>query len=246
LEPKPKLNKCMNFYRTFKYGESRPVYARILLKLKLTFILLTTVILQVSATGYAQITLKEKDAPLGQIIQKIRRQTGYDFFYNAGMLLKAKPVTLNVTNATVPEVLDLCFKDQSFTYRIEQKTIVIQYVEPRMLQTRAMVVSGRVLDETDRPIPGASITIKNGRAGNTVSNGNGEFKIIVPSDKSILLFSYVGYKTQEIKLKPDQGPLLIRMEIAENNMKDVVITGTGITRNRILSPVLRPLFPANS
>lgn len=232
MEPKPKLNKCMNFYRTFKYDESRHIYARILLKLKLTFIILTTVILQVSATGYAQITLKEKDAPLGQIIQKIRRQTGYDFFYNAGMLLKAKPVTLNVTNAAVEEVLDLCFKGQSFTYKIEQKTIVIQYVEPRMLQTRAMVVSGRILDETDRPIPGASITIKNARAGNTVSNGNGEFKIIVPSDKSILVFSFVGYKTQEIKLKPDQVPLLIRMEIAENNMKDVVITGTGITRNK--------------
>lgn len=232
MEPKPKLNKCMNFYRTFKYGRSGRIYARILLKLKLTFILLTTVILQVSATGYAQVTLKESATPLEKVIQKIRRQSGYDFFYNAGMLIKARPVTINIRNAEVEEVLELCFKDQPFTYKIEQKTIVIRYLDVVELQNRAIVVRGRIIDETGKPIPGASIRYVGSATerGQTVSSDeNGQFRIVVPSEKTVLVISFVGYKTQEVKLRPGQPPLTIKMEQAENKMNEVVIS-TGIFR----------------
>lgn len=222
----------MNFYRTSKCGEPSRICANILLKLKLTFILLITVILQVSATSYAQITLKENAVPMEQIIKKIRKQSGYDFFYNAKMLAGAKPVTIEVNNASVEEVLARCFENQPLTYRIEQKTIVVQFASPKPVARKPAVVSGKVLDETGLPIPGASIRIKGSAIGTTVSNKDGDFKVILPTENETILISYMGYKTKEIQLKPDQQPLVIRLEIAENNMKDVVITGTGITRNK--------------
>ncbi|WP_316793208.1 SusC/RagA family TonB-linked outer membrane protein [Pedobacter frigoris] len=219
----------MNFYMTFKRCLTGNAYAKILLKLKLTFIILTTVILQVSATGFAQITLKEKAAPLEQIIQKIRKQTGYDFFYNAGMLAKANPVTLNVNDASVKEVLDLCFKNQPLTYRIEQKTIVVQYLPERILVPyAAIVITGKILDENGKPIPGASIRIKgaNGRA--IASAADGSFRIVVNSEDDVLLVNYVGYEPQEIKLKGNQGQLTIKMSIAESQLKGVEIINTGL------------------
>ncbi|WP_316822257.1 SusC/RagA family TonB-linked outer membrane protein [Pedobacter gandavensis] len=222
----------MNFYRTSKCGDPSRICANILLKLKLTFILLITVILQVSATSYAQITLKENAVPMEQIIKKIRKQSGYDFFYNAKMLAGAKPVTIDVKNASVAEVLAHCFANQPLTYRIEEKTIVVQFAMPKPVAPKPAVVSGTVLDENGLPIPGASIRIKGNGIGATVSNKDGDFKIILPSENETILISYMGYKTREIQLKPNQQPLIVKLEVAENNMKDVVITGTGITRNK--------------
>lgn len=223
----------MNFYMTFKRGGLSRIYANILLKVKLTLIILTTVILQVSASGYAQITLRETNAPLEQIIQKIRKQAGYDLFYNSGMLKKARPVTISVNNVSVQEVLDLCFKDQPLTYRIEEKTIIVQHAPERVLTTRAMVVKGVVLDEAGKPIPNASVRIKQTNARTlsraVATNAEGQFSIVVGSEDDVLIVSFVGYKTQEVKLKANQGPITVRMELADNNMETVVIN-TGMFR----------------
>lgn len=219
----------MNFYMTFKRCLTGSAYAKILLKLKLTLIILMTVILQVSATGYAQITLKEKGAPLEQIIQKIRKQTGYDFFYNAAMLSRANPVTLNVDNASVKEVLDICFKNQPLRYRIEQNTIVIQSLPTfsGTLEKAPILINGKVLDETGKAIPGASIRIKgsDGRAIATAADGT--FRIVVNTETDVLLISYVGYKTQEVRLKAGQNSIVVNMVLEENQMNEVVIS-TGI------------------
>ncbi|MNJ91546.1 TonB-dependent Receptor Plug Domain protein [compost metagenome] len=226
----------MNFYMTFKRGGLSRIYANIFLKVKLTIIILTTVILQVSASSYAQITLREKAAPLEKVIQKIRKQIGYDLFYNAGMLKKAKPVTISVNDASLDDVLELCFKDQPLTYRIEQKTIIVRSLPERILVTRAIVIKGTIVDELGKPIPGASIKIKQADpkvlSRMTTSNAQGQFSITVNSESDILVISFVGYTTQEIKLKANQGPLTIKMEVSETSMKDVVITGTGINRKK--------------
>ncbi|MDR6783982.1 TonB-linked SusC/RagA family outer membrane protein [Pedobacter africanus] len=225
----------MNFYMTFKHCLKGSVYANISLKLKLTFIIMTTVILQVSAAGYAQITLKEKGAPLEQIIQRIRKQTGYDFFYNASMISKANPVTINVKNASVKEVLDLCFAGQSLTYRIEQNTIIVQNARTQQLLTRAIVFLGKVVDKKGKAIPGASIRIK-GMTGRSVASGiDGTFRIILNSKDDVLLISYVGFKTQEVKVVPDfpaGAYRVIILEEDENLINEVIVTGTGITRNK--------------
>lgn len=224
----------MNFYMTFKHCLKGSAYANISLKLKLTFIIMTTVILQVSAAGYAQITLKERGAPLEQIIQSIRKQTGYDFFYNASMLSKANPVTINVKNASVKEVLDLCFANQLLTYRIEQKTIIVQEAAPRQL-TRAVVFFGKVVDKNNKPIPGASIRIKGSTARPVASGPDGQFRIILRSAEDILLISYIGFKTQEVKVIPNfpsNAYRTIVLEEEENLMGELVVTGTGINRNK--------------
>ncbi|SMC64838.1 SusC/RagA family TonB-linked outer membrane protein [Pedobacter africanus] len=223
----------MNFYMTFKHCLKGSVYANISLKLKLTFIILTTVILQVSAASYAQITLKEKGAPLERIIQSIRKQTGYDFFYNANMLSKADPVTINVKNASVKEVLDLCFAGQSLSYRIEQNTIIVQNARP--LLTRAIVFLGKVVDKNNKPIGGASIRIKGSDTRAVATGQDGTFRIVLQSEKDVLQISYIGFKTQEVKYLPGfpaGSYRIIVMEDDEKLMNEFVVTGTGITRNK--------------
>lgn len=219
----------MNVYRTFRRSQKRRAYAKVLAKLKLVFIILTTVILQVRATGYAQITLKERGVPLEQIIKKIRKQTGYDLFYDAGTLPMAKPVTINVKDVPLEEALEQCFKDQPFTYKVARRTIVIQYspLEREVLGQPRRTIVGKVLDESDKPLSGASIRMKGAMGGAIASRSDGSFIIVVGSESDVLIVSYIGYKTQEVKLKSNQDPLTIKMELAENKINEVVVN-TGL------------------
>lgn len=216
----------MNFYMTFKNGYTCRSYAKILLKLKLTLLILTTVILQASATSYAQITLKENTTPLNLVIQKIRKQSGYDFFYNTEMLKKANPVTLNVKNISVEVALKICFENQPFTYKIEDKTIVIQFSENIESNTKAQIVTGKVVDENGKPIAGATIRIKGKDSNRAVATDNeGNFKINVDSENDLIVITYIGYASQE--RKASSSPMTIKMVMEENKLETVVIS-TGI------------------
>lgn len=219
----------MNFHMTFKNGRNSRLYARILLKLKLTLIILTTVILQSSAASFAQITINEKSASLESVLQKIRKQSGYDFFYSNNMLKNTKPVSINVKNASVEEVLKLSFKDQPLSYTIEQKAIVLRYNnEPERVVFLQKTITGKILDETNSPIPGASIRVKGMPAAPiAISDGNGNFMISAKDDQ-ILIVSYLGYQTQEVAIAGKKLPLTIRMEVAESALKEVKVINTGL------------------
>jgi hypothetical protein len=73
--------------------------SKLLLIMKLTTFILITVILQVSATTFAQkITLSEKNSSLVKVFDKISDQSGYDFLVSSEMLRNAKPVNIEVSN----------------------------------------------------------------------------------------------------------------------------------------------------
>lgn len=220
----------MNFYTTFNRGRTNHVYATILLKLKLTLILLITVILQASATSFAQITLNEKGTPLTQVIEKIRKQTGYDFFFSASIVNSAKPITLKVNNVTVEEALRLTFANQPITYTIEQKTIILQKADAKTLALREVIVTGRVVDEDGRPVTGATIKIKGSNKPAVASDKDGLFKIVADSEEDLIVVTYIGFETREVKAS--RVPITIRLKESQTLMKDVVITGTGINRKK--------------
>ncbi|WP_316819219.1 SusC/RagA family TonB-linked outer membrane protein [Pedobacter nyackensis] len=195
------------------------------MRINLTIILLTTMLLQVSAGGYAQkITLSKTTASLQEVIREIRKQSGYDFIYTNPQIKQARPVTLKVVDAQLIEVLKMCFENQPFTYSLEDKVIIIKNRVQESTFQENIVVTGMVIDEIGKPIPGASIKIKGVDAKSIASDKDGFFKITVPN-KAILLVSYIGYKTQEITIKPDQGMITVRMEVQENKMNEVVVTG---------------------
>jgi TonB-linked SusC/RagA family outer membrane protein len=207
---------------------------KIIMRINLTIMLITATLLQVSAASYAQkITIHKTNASLQEVIKELRKQSGYDFIYTSPQMKQAKPVTVSVTNGSLLDVLEASFEDQPFTFAIDDKTIIIKNrVRTLELQKQQAPVRGVVLDERGSPIPGASIRIKGTNARATVSGKDGRFLILPISNSDVLQVSYVGYKTYEIKIKPSQELLTIKLEPSEVAMDNVVITGTGITRNK--------------
>src|SRR5205823_1610246 len=171
-----------------------------LLIMKLTLLLLTVTFMQVSAATYAQkVTLKAQQATLKEIFGQIQAQTSYDFLYNSEDLKLARPVTVNVNNATLTEVLLICFKNQPLSYAIDNTTIIITKKPLANFQNAPpkKVITGKVTDSKGVTLPGVTVREKGGTAA-TVTDGNGHYKITVSNESATLVFTFIGFTTKEM------------------------------------------------
>ncbi|WP_285009398.1 SusC/RagA family TonB-linked outer membrane protein [Pedobacter faecalis] len=204
--------------------------AKILLVMRLIVVLLTTAILQVSAAGYAQkISLSKKSAPLIGVFNDIRNQSGYDFVFTTALLESAKPVSINVKNTELKEVLDKIFENQPLTYTIEDKTVVVSKKESSLLDKviarfQAIDVRGKVVDEQNQPLAGASVTVK-GKNQQTKTDAQGNFYLQNVDEKATLVISFVGFKTTEVSVKEDLGILTLKLE--DNSLEQVQVIAYG-------------------
>jgi len=200
-----------------------------LLVMKLTTILLLTALCQVSASVYSQnITIKQKNVSMDAIFKSIEKQSEYVFLYDNLELSKAQKISIDVKNASIGRVLDLCFKDQPLSYKIFDKTIVLKKKDAISQPMAFDLIRGKILDEKGLPIVGASIMVKGTRIGAT-TDVNGVFSINAPIG-STLVVSYIGYTPQEI-VAGDGKDYTINLQPATNSLTDVVVTALGIKRS---------------
>ena len=217
----------MKIYNFNSYGISH-MKDKLLLTMKFAAFLLLSTCLQVSAASYAQnkITLSEKNATLDKVLKSIKIQSGYNVFFIQSDLQKAKPININVKEASLDEALKICFINQPLTYSIELKTIIIKAkVTPTVKKAFFIKISGVVRDETGLPIPGVTVKVI-GTSKKTITDVLGKYTIDADL-KEIIEFSFIGYKTKPIEVK-GLGNIDIVLEPSEDNKLDeVAVVGFG-------------------
>ncbi len=87
----------------------------------------------------------------------------------------------------------------------------------------ARVITGTVTDESNNPLPGVNILLKGTQTG-TVTDINGAFSITVPESGATLVFSYIGYKSQEVKIT-SSNTLTVMMEPELTTLDECVVIG---------------------
>jgi iron complex outermembrane receptor protein len=209
---------------------------KILLVMKLTSLIILIALMQVSAKGFSQIiNLNETNAPLKKVFQQINKQTGYVFFYDSKDV-NNKTITVHLKNASVNEALSECLKDLSLSFKIIDKTIVLQQkdiaVQDKGTNTAiaSVTIKGEVFDEQKAPLPGVTVRVKGGNSV-TVSDVNGKFTINVPNEKATLVFSFVGFETQEVPLTSGT-PVSVIMKAAVGGLREIVVTSFGIKKQQ--------------
>ena len=85
------------------------------------------------------------------------------------------------------------------------------------------------------PLPGVSIQVKNSSSLGAVTNFDGDFSIILPSDQdNVLIFSYVGFYTQEIDVSSTDN-VSISMDTDTTELEEVVVVGYGTVMKKDLT-----------
>jgi len=218
-----------------------------LLIMKFTAILLTIASLQVSATGFSQnITLSAKNVSLRTIFREIKKQSGYLFFFENKDLDQAKRIDIRVDNAPVEQVLKACFKDQPLTYVQVGKTIVVKLktatttiANQENAPPPPVEVRGKVVDEKGVPIQGVSVKIRKSPGG-TTTNEAGEYSLPGIDGSAVLVFSSVGYETQEVPVK-NRTTINIQLRLAIANLNETVVVAFGTQKKANLTGAVSTL-----
>ncbi|KAF0237935.1 MAG: TonB-linked outer membrane protein SusC/RagA [Prolixibacteraceae bacterium] len=204
--------------------------------MRITIILLLTTIIASAGNLYSQtarFSMGLKNVTLKQVFQEIEKNSEFIIVYSDDMVDISKTVSVNTTDVTVDEVFEQAFKGTNLTFKISDRQIAItQKPEPSVLHNTGMqqdvTISGIVNDEKGLPIPGVSVYVKGTTTG-AVTNNNGEFKLNIPQGGEVLIFSFIGFQTQEIIIG---SQTLINVTMREDVMQleEVIAVGYGIQR----------------
>jgi hypothetical protein len=97
------------------------------------------------------------------------------------------------------------------------------------LSANAQTITGLVKDaETNEPLPGVSITVKGSSKG-TLTNVKGEFSLNIPNEKTLLVFSFVGYIAKEIEAG-NTTKLIVSLQQDSQALDEVVVVGYGTVK----------------
>ncbi len=211
--------------------KSRIVYPsqnlkRLLMRVKLTCVFIVIAFLQLSFASNAQnITLTKKNISLSELFKEIKKQSGYDFVYKHDLLIKGKSISIDVKNKSLKEVLDQSFENQPFSYSIESKTVVVLPKEKeKTVYQVSPPVSGKVVDKDGNPLVGVSVAVKGENKG-TQTSANGNFTLAAGMG-STLVFSYLGFVTQEIVYNNQKAVDVVLRE-SPQALNEIVVVGYG-------------------
>jgi len=201
--------------------------------MKITAVILLFSALTVSAATYGQkITLSAKQGSFEEVLKSIHQQSGYDFICTDELLGKTLPVNVELKDATLQDALNMILRGQPLTYEIDDNVIFFKIrpvSAPAKKALNNFPVEGHVLDETGRPLPGATVMVKNANLMDihlTATNGEGYFRFTSLSDNDTLVVRFVGYKTAEV---PVQRTMSIALTPEAANLQEVVVS-TGYLR----------------
>lgn len=200
---------------------------------KCLLILLTT--LQLWLVGNSQrVSFSIKNGTLKDVFGYIEKQTNYHFTFVEDDLYTAKDVTLTVTNAEVEDVLRECFKNKPVNFTIKKDAIILQREDspnPNDVKPPQLFISGKVVNDRDEPITGATIISGDGK-NMTFTNNRGEFKLTAPSEIRTLHLSSIGYESKQVVVA-SRSDMLIQMKAAIVGLDESLVIGYGKTSRRL-------------
>jgi hypothetical protein len=103
----------------------------------------------------------------------------------------------------------------------------------KSLKVADIPVKGTVRDDKGEAIPGTSVLIKGTNTG-TITDASGGFTINVPSEESVLIISFIGYESQEIRVG-NKTNLDIKLALSNTALDEVVVIGYGTAQKSDLT-----------
>ena len=216
-----------------KHG-NLPLFNQFFRKMKLTILIVTVSILScLSAETYSQttkMTLAENNSTLLNVLRAIEGQSEFKFFYNEKVDVN-KSVSVEATQKSVTDILDKVLTSTSIKYKVLGRQIALydkDEMEPFISEQQGKKVTGKVTDETGAALPGVSVVIK-GTVTGTITDSNGKYSLSNASEKSILQFTFVGMRMQEVEVGSES---VINVTLTEEaiGIEEIVAVGYGVQK----------------
>lgn len=211
--------------------------------MKLTTFFLLIAFITVNAGVYSQtakLDLKVQSTTVKDILSIIENQSDFFFMYNDRKIDVNRKIDIEFKGSNIETVLKKLFEGTDTKYIIKNRQIVLFNENEAVgvsdnpnTQQQQHAVSGKVTDSTGAPLPGVSVVIK-GTTNGTITDMDGKYSLPKVSDNSVLVFSFVGMKSQEVAVG---GKSLINVTLADETigLEEVVAVGYGTQKKSVVT-----------
>lgn len=188
-----------------------------------------------------KVNINLDDVTLVEIFNSLSKLTEYKFSYGELVIDNSTEYDLSHNNETLNKVLSDLSLVANFDYKFEDNIISIRqkkgarglgYSSGDIRQD--LEIKGTVIDETGNPLPGANV-IEKGTTNGVTTDFNGNYVITISSSDATLVFSYIGYKPQEIQVGGESNTLDVQMVLDTETLDEVVIVGYGSVKKENLT-----------
>jgi TonB-linked SusC/RagA family outer membrane protein len=218
--------------KSFLTGLQGPLLSKALLVMKLTIFLLIVFVFNASATGYGQekLNFRFKKTEIAGILTSIEKATHYRFLYNDELRSIRQKVNLEVQDASIRQTLDQLLAKTGLIYLVMDNNLIV--IKEPIAVRQDKTISGKITDDNGVPLSGVSVKVKGTERG-TTTNDQGVFSLNA-TDNDVLLFSYVGYEPQEMKVG-NKTAINISLVSVAKSLENIVVIGYGQVKKRDLT-----------
>ena len=209
----------------------------VFLKLPRMFLIMKTVFislvctLNVQANVFSQHTkfdIAMTNVTVSEVLCYLEEISKYRFVYDSDAIDRMQRVDVEMKGTKLETVLESIFVKSGFSFVIEDGVVIIREAGKKQITAgilpQSRKITGRVRDHGGHPLPGVTVVLKGTSVG-VVTDVDGHFKMDLPADhETVLVFSFVGMKTQEVYYKGEKE-LNVVMEEEVKQMDEVVVTG---------------------
>jgi TonB-linked SusC/RagA family outer membrane protein len=193
-----------------------------------------------------RVSLNLQNEPLESAIDKVSRAARVRFTYNPQIFTGSKRVSLLAQDEKLAKVLERLLEPTSITYKVVDSQVVFRKIKEKQSsssgateaiefgeEAKDQFVSGTVRDENGGVLPGVSVVLKGTQRG-TTTDTDGKFVLEVPGASSVLVFSFVGYSSQEVTVG-NQSNLSVSLTPESKALNEVVVIGYGSVKRKDLT-----------
>ncbi|MCT4590870.1 MAG: SusC/RagA family TonB-linked outer membrane protein [Carboxylicivirga sp.] len=206
---------------------------KLYLTMRLTVLLSVIGLLQVSATSFSQkknISISSEKIELAKLFEEVEKKSDFKFFFNNDDVDASITTKVNASNADVYSVLDQALSGLPYVYKVLDNNLI--FVHSKKEETRIAIqnirVSGKVTGANGEPLPGVNVIIE-GTTNGTITNIDGEYQLDVPSTETNLVFSFIGFETQVIKVS-DRSVINITLLEEVHDIEQVMVVAYGTAK----------------
>jgi len=168
---------------------------------------------------------------VSEIFRMIEKKSELNFSYHKGDLdgsLDAY-ILISQKESSAYEVLSLISREEQLRFKRINNTINVikdRTLQGSMLEEETFFIKGRITDEQEEGLPGATVRVKGTNIG-AITDINGEFQLEVPEGTTVLLVTYVGFIPQEINLSRGMDEVNVILKPDLETLDEVVVVGYG-------------------
>lgn len=197
---------------------------------------------QVNAQAQPQkkITIEFSNERLPSVLKRLEKISGYKILFTYDDV-KKYTVSGAAKDKSIEQVLDIILNNKPLEYHIEDQFVTISLKGPskqaKVFNVKGVVISG----DDNQPLIGATVLIKGSKSG-VLTDIDGKFSIENVSNKSILQFSYIGMKAQDLTPSPTMSVTLMP---DVQTLSEVVVTGMQKMDKRLFTGATNQLTADN-